>query len=223
MPYLSPYNMNTRSLDHMMDCDIVADVLTHMSSIMDQCELHKITKRRQVAQAAYAVAKVFGFRSAYHDLHLTHPSMTHHVLAPGEDVIPMGGVNGVEIYWRLILLGEESKAAATGTSASDRLSGNSTMSNQVEVDVRRGFKFIVVTMELTGKAFFELCRDCGKKTALAKAVRDKLKAKWGSSGSAYGVYESASGTKGGDGYRFVRLMDGIPKIYQPGWNGWVGA
>jgi hypothetical protein len=211
--------MNVTSLDHMMDCDIVADVLTHMTSIIDQCELHKITKRRQVAQAAYAVAKVFGYRSAYHDLHLTHPSMKHHVLAPGEDVIPMGGVNGVEIYWRLTLLGEESKAGATGTSASDRLSGNTAMANQVEGDVRRGFKFIVVTMEMTGSAFSQLCHECGRKTTLSGKVSNMLKAKWGSKGTSFGVYQAAVGN--GDGYRFVRLMDGVPKVYQQGWGGWV--
>jgi len=217
------YNMNGRSLQHMMDKEIVADVLTYMWEIRAGLALHKITKRRNVAQAAYAVAKTFGFRSAYHDLELTHSSSMHHVLVPGGNVIPMPGVNGVEIYFRLILLGQESKTGATGTSADDRLSGNSTMANQVEVDVRRNFKFIVVTMEMTGTAFFNLCRDSGTTSSPSKPIKDLLKAKWGSSGSKYGLYKPVGANAGEEGFRFVRLMDGVPKIYQRGWNGWVGA
>jgi hypothetical protein len=215
--------MNQRSLAHMMDKDIVEDVLSYIWENRQQFELHKITKRREVAQAAYAVAKVFGFRSAFHDLRLTHPSMTHHVLAGVDDVIPVPGVKGVEVYWRLTILGQESKAGSVGTSTSDRLSGNSTMANQIEVDVRRGFKFIVVNMEMTGTAFFNLCVDCGNKTGLARHIKQMLKEKWGSSGTKYGLFKGTDSNIDNEGYRFVRMMDGVPKVYQRGWNGWVNA
>ena len=65
---MSDYNMDKYSIRHMMDNLIVKDVLTHMFSILDQCQLRRITKRRGINQAAYAVVKNIGYRSAYHDL-----------------------------------------------------------------------------------------------------------------------------------------------------------
>jgi hypothetical protein len=220
---MADYNMDKYSIRHMMDNLIVKDVLTHMFSILDQCQLRRITKRRGINQAAYAVVKNIGYRSAYHDLYLSHPTMQHHILIAGEDVIPLTGVTSAQVFYRLMLLGEESKKGATGKSASDRLSGNATMYNQVEVDVRSNFTFVAVTMEMTGSAFLNMCMDHGK-TSLAKDMKKLLKDKWGSTGSSYGLFEP-TGSKGGgaDGYRYVRLIDGVPKVYQRGWNDWVNV
>ena len=215
------YNMNQYSIRHMMDDRIVADVLTHMSMIMDECELHKITKRRGVSQAAYAVAKTFGFRSAYHDLTLWHPSIAHDFLLNSE-VIRIPDITEAKVFYQLMLLGEESKKGATGKMGDERLTGNATMFNQVEVNVRSNFTNIVVTMEMTGPAFFNMALDLGKRN-VATQIKAKLKAKWGSSGTKYGLFEPTGSKAGNEGYRYVRLIDGIAKIYQRGWNDWVSA
>lgn len=219
---MGKYAMEGRLIDGMMDWEIVADCLEHLSDVMDQCSLHKVTKRTKVAQAAYGVAKVFGHRSAFHDLYLDHPSMTQALMFRGvEDAIPISGLKNTNVHYRLTLLGRESKRAATGLSADDRLSGNSVLHNQIEVNCRASFKYIYVQMDLTPHAFHNLCTDL-KKPGVAKTIIKMVMAKWGSAGDTYNIFEPTQAKKGGEGYRYVRLIDGVPKIYQPGW-GWMRA
>lgn len=203
------YEMDLYDANRMPVDRIINDVLTYMHRHRDELELRKMTKRRKVEQAVYGVAKKLGFRSAYHDLYVWHSSRQQ-VLPYFGEWIPISEITKHNVYFQVMVLGKESKKAYTSNSVKDRLSGNSTMANQIEVDVRGND--VLVEMELTGPALYNLCSNY-RKNHLKQVIKDMLKKKWGNIGTKYGLYDAKDGT---ESYQVVRKQNGMPKVYQQG-------
>lgn len=209
--------------DAVMDDEITKQVLEYMRTLLPEARFRKVTRRTAINQAAYGVAKLFGHLSSFHDLYFWHPSMKKVSGIPGPEVIQVPvdspyGLGTVNLYFRMMLLGRESKTGATGTSAKDRLSGNTAMANQIEIDMRDGDgggTRVVVTMHLTWPAFQQLLLSLGMRVTLT-AFNQLVRGKWGEGSASYGIY----GDGDREGYRYLRLMNGMPKIFWPG-IGWM--
>lgn len=221
-----PYNVDSNYAPNLSDAEIMSDVFQHMTAIFDDATFRKFTKRRAVSQAVYAVAKQFGHRTAYYDLYLDHSSRVADILNNQVDKAFRVPTQKVQLSWFLTVLGGETKKKSASSSVTTRLSANAIMANQIEIKTW-GSRRVFVMMELSGQAFIHLCCDHGK-TLLAQRFRDKLVAKWGNIGTNYRIYK-AHGYGGKDlgpdgkpmdeGYRFVRYVDDVPKIYTEGF-GW---
>jgi hypothetical protein len=201
------------------------DVFRHMNRVFDDATFRKFTKRRAVSQAIYAVAKQFGHRTAYYDLYLDHSSCLPDVLNNQVDKVFRAPTERVQLSWFLTVLGGETKKKSGSSSVTTRLSANAIMANQIEIKTW-GSRRVFVMMELSGQAFIHLCCDYGK-TGLAKRFRDKLVAKWGNIGTNYKIYKAhgfgrndvdSHGNSMDEGYRFVRYVDDVPKIYTEGFG-----
>jgi hypothetical protein len=212
----------------------VHDCLEHMWLSRDHLELHKITKRRAINQAAYGFAKVFGHRSDYHDLNVTVPDMQKLPGKWGSDLWALvPGPTNLSIYWQLHILGGESLKAQHSTKSSDRLNANILTANQIDINLLLGSKYATVDMNLTGQGLLNLCGDLGK-MGLGRALAKMIAKKWGSVGDLLGKNaplpfgREAPGSapqieEGKEGrYVLARWVNGTPKV-KTGAFGWMSA
>jgi hypothetical protein len=121
---------------------------------------------------------------------------------------------GRKLYYKLELLGEESKTDKV-------LDRNVALPNTVEINVSQNWKLYTVSMDLSGPAFFSFLSDCGitGNTYLFKKVREMLQHRWGSVGVEYGTYSNLKGNVG-EGYRYIRMINGTCKVQTEG-VGWI--
>nr|WP_314075953.1 hypothetical protein [uncultured Roseococcus sp.] len=211
------YNVDSYSVPNLTERLVMADVFRHMHAVFEDGTFRKFTKRRAVSQAVYAVAKHFGHRTAFYDLYLDHASRVPDLLNNQVDKVFRVPTEGVQLSWFLTVLGGETKKKSASASVTTRLDANAIMANQIEIK-SWGTRRVFVMMELSGQAFINLCCDYGKR-ALARQFRDKLVQKWGNLGTTYGIYRAHGSDAGDEGYRFVRYVDDVPKVYTEGF-GW---
>lgn len=204
------------NIDGASDSDITHDVLNHMNSIFGECRLRKVSQRHGANKAGYAIAKRFGYRSDSPDLYLDGPGrvavMNLQTQSGLAFKVPTTG--RYSLYWDLLLLGKDTKKALDGGNA---LGGGTADPNIITVDVRG--RMVCVDMHLSGPAFLNLLGNQGK-LRLARAVSALLVEKWGASGVKLGTYSAEGTSNNSDGYRYIRLVDGVPKLRTQGW-GWV--
>lgn len=214
------WNLEQKRVRNLTNGEILKDVFERLWLLVNPSkeepwQIKKVTKRRAFNQAVYAVAKKFGHRSAYRDLQFVHPSMGPAFPFHGE-WLPIPEITRHQVYFTLMLLGRESKKGATGTSAKDRLSGNTRMANQIQINVQRN-SYVAVEMDLTAPAFYNLCQAVSREgSSVPNKVRDIIKArlveKWGAENASYGMYEQQSG-RNPEGFKIVRLEDGVPVVH----------
>jgi hypothetical protein len=185
-----------------------------MAIIIGECSLRKISERTGINKAAYAFAKRFGHRSDKPDLYLDGPGRTAsvNIQTQSGSAFKVPNTGRYSLYWDLCLLGKQTqKALANG----NMLGGNSADPNTITVDVRG--RIISIDMQLSGAALKNLLAD-QHKDRLARTIGAMLIEKWGSTGVMLGTY--ARGENKVDGYRYIRLVDGVAKTQTEGW-GWV--
>lgn len=212
------YELNSdRNIQSMENWKIARDVLAHMDQILGQCELKKTQRRSGANQLAYKMAKAFGHRSSYHDLYLHHSSLEPVV---GQDpMIPIKEITALQVHYRLVILGRGTKQAL---ESGNMLNAGTQTPNEIFLNFSSNYRSLNVAMEVTANAFANFCLDQGK-VNLAKAMFGKIRAKWGSTGKDFEVYEpNGKWRQGDEGYRLVRTIQGHPVSQTVGYS-WISG
>lgn len=212
------YELNSGSnIENMENWKVAGDVLSHIARILDECELKKTQRRSGANQLAYKVAKAFGHRSSYHDLYLHHPSIEPVV---GQDpMIPIKEITALQVHYRLVILGRGTKQALDSGKI---LNAGTQTPNEIFLNFTASYRCLTVVMEVTANALVNFCGDRGKRT-LAKNLLDKIRAKWGGTGTNFETYD-VQGTwrQGDEGYRLVRTIEGRPVSQTEGFA-WING
>jgi hypothetical protein len=221
--YLDQVSNPRKALNHQ----IAKDVLTHLNSIVENSSLRKLDRRSGVNQALYAVAKRFGHRSDHPDLYLWHSSEGPDPLFfEGDECIRASNVAKVGLYYRLWLLGKQTKS----TYSTNQLKA-SAAPNEICIYILGGGRLgwrVNVTVDLSGPALLQFCADNGQFT-LARRLRALIQAKWGSVGVAFGNVDSSERAgqqlapienDWGEAYKYRRYVNSMLTNYEDG-IGWI--